>query len=91
LGTDYVDREPFITYHPPTNKFFVVWEWDQENNQQTEIGAVIVSGVPLAADNSAPNLVGSTVEVQQPVPRGTQRANSRNVFMIRNVMETKCR
>lgn len=65
LGTDYVDREPFITYHPPTNKFFVVWEWDQENNQQTEIGAVIVSGVPLAADNSAPNLVGSTVEVTE--------------------------
>jgi hypothetical protein len=86
LGTDYVDREPFITYHPPTNKFFVVWEWDQDNNQQTEIGAVIVSGVPLAAENTAPNLVGSTVEVHHPL-----RADSRNVFMNRNATDTKCR
>jgi hypothetical protein len=63
LNTSYVDREPFIAYHPPSNEFLLVWEWDQNNDNKSEIGAVIVGGMPLQARNTVPNVVGSTIEI----------------------------
>lgn len=62
LNTSYIDREPFLAYHPPSNDFLLVWDWDQNNDNKTEIGALLVGGNPIVARSSVPNLVGSTVE-----------------------------
>jgi hypothetical protein len=32
LNTSYIDREPFLAYHPPSNDFLLVWDWDQNND-----------------------------------------------------------
>jgi len=32
FNTSYSDHEPFIAYHPPTNNFVIVWEWDDDKD-----------------------------------------------------------
>jgi len=63
FNTSYSDHEPFIAYHPPTNNFVIVWEWDDDKDNKSVIGAVLVTGTPLRSPNKRPNIVGSTVEL----------------------------
>jgi hypothetical protein len=62
LHTSYADREPFVAYHPPSNDFLLVWEFDQTKDNKSVIGAVVLGGTPLVARNATPNVVGSTIE-----------------------------
>lgn len=32
VNTSNTDREPFVAYHPPSNNFVVVWEWDNDKD-----------------------------------------------------------
>jgi hypothetical protein len=62
LNTSSHDREPFVAYHPPSNDFMLVWEFDANHDNKSEIGAVVVGGTPLKAKSTTPAVVGATIE-----------------------------